>query len=165
VGLVVHGKRRSRLTPPRPRQEYGNRAMTIGSYDLRRGGMLCHVSALEQSGPPRGVQTHIRRSLAEKVINTVVTQTSECSSDPHATAVRPQDLRHGSGPTTAMTYTVSMLANTSFTFLWIHGFRMCVETLRPIRVLSVFTSPYLEHLLSRVTGRQTNRGRRLFFVE
>ena len=56
----------------------------------------------------------------EKIVNAVVAQTSECSSGPHAPAVCPPDLRHWSGPTTAVAHAASVFADAPATFLWIH---------------------------------------------
>jgi hypothetical protein len=80
-----------------------------------------HVLAMGQPGSPAGIPTRTTRSLTEKIVNTVLTQTSECSSGPHAIAVCPPDLRYCSGPTTALAYAMSPMANAPTTFSWTHG--------------------------------------------
>ena len=91
MGAVVHGKQRGGLTPLAKQQGKGNLGPDDGSYDFNRVRDSRHVSATEQLGPPRGVDTHVSRSLAEKIVNALVTQTPEGSSGPHATPVCSTD--------------------------------------------------------------------------
>ena len=62
---------------------------------------------------PVKMETHKGRSLAGEAVDAVVTQTSERSSSPEASALRSTNSRNRSGPTTAVAYATTLFAGAS----------------------------------------------------
>lgn len=97
--------------------------MLRGSDEQQRVARSRHVASMEAPGPRRGFQIGAGRSLSQKGVDAVFTQTSERSSGPELPAVRPADPRQWCGPTTTVTDAASWVIDAPTLMLVAHGSR------------------------------------------